>query len=164
MNVGPSEVVALAGRPDRDQVMSSALLGLLVYTVGVKARGFNKKETYGATHVTSVGENSLNKMFKDEGARQDFIAHNRKHLTRAYPKGSRLNSSNFEPHHMWAAGVQLVALNWQTFGECLTRTVRHRCLKSSTKLSLLLIQSRHGHGAQLGNVLPRGSCRICPQA
>ncbi|SCV73483.1 BQ2448_7409 [Microbotryum intermedium] len=115
VTIEPSDVVAPAGRPDRDQFMSSALLGLLVYTVGVKARGFNKKETYGATHVISVGENSLHRMFRDEGARQDFIAHNRKHLTRAYPKGSRLNSSNFEPHHMWAAGVQLVALNWQTF-------------------------------------------------
>ncbi|SCZ95335.1 BZ3500_MvSof-1268-A1-R1_Chr11-2g03440 [Microbotryum saponariae] len=115
MTVEPSEVGAPSGRPDKHQVMSSALLGLLVYTVGVKARGFNKKETYGATHVISIGENSLHKMFRDEGARQDFIAHNRKHLTRAYPKGSRLNSSNFEPHHMWAAGVQLVALNWQTF-------------------------------------------------
>ncbi|KDE02325.1 hypothetical protein MVLG_07108 [Microbotryum lychnidis-dioicae p1A1 Lamole] len=115
MIVEPNEVGAPSGKPDKHQVMSSALLGLLVYTVGVKARGFNKKETYGATHVISIGENSLHKMFRDEGARQDFIAHNRKHLTRAYPKGSRLNSSNFEPHHMWAAGVQLVALNWQTF-------------------------------------------------
>lgn len=103
--------------PVKNQVMSSALLSLLVYTVGVKARGFNKKETYLPTHVISVGESFLSKMTRDEGARQDFVAHNRDHLTRAYPKGSRLTSSNFTPHHMWAAGVQLVALNWQTFGE-----------------------------------------------
>lgn len=96
--------------------MSQSLASLLVYTVGVKLRGFNKKETYAPTHVISVGENRLTKMLKDEGARQDFISHNRGHLTRAYPKGSRVSSSNFVPHHMWAAGVQLVALNWQTFG------------------------------------------------
>ncbi|CEQ42345.1 SPOSA6832_04140 [Sporobolomyces salmonicolor] len=95
--------------------MSQSLAALLVYTIGVKARGFNKKESYAPTHVISVGESRLTKMLRDEGARQDFISHNRGHLTRAYPKGSRLTSSNYAPHHMWAAGVQLVALNWQTF-------------------------------------------------
>ncbi|GAA5953650.1 hypothetical protein JCM3765_006927 [Sporobolomyces pararoseus] len=99
----------------KDIAMSSSLASLLVYTVGVKLRGFNKKETYAPTHVISVGESRLAKMLKDEGARQDFISHNRGHLTRAYPKGSRVSSTNFVPHHMWAAGVQLVALNWQTF-------------------------------------------------
>lgn len=102
--------------PPKEGAQSAALLSLLVYTVGVKARGFNKKETYAPTHVISVGEGSLTKMIKDEGARQDFVAHNRGHLTRAYPKGSRLTSSNYAPHHMWAVGVQMVALNWQTFG------------------------------------------------
>lgn len=100
----------------KSEVMSPDLLSLLVYTVGVKARGFNKKETYAPTHVISVGESALTKMIRDEGARQDFVAHNRGHLTRAYPRGRRLTSSNYTPHHMWAVGVQLVALNWQTFG------------------------------------------------
>ncbi|GAA6033235.1 hypothetical protein JCM8097_003009 [Rhodosporidiobolus ruineniae] len=99
----------------KDMAMSQSLANLLVYTIGVKARGFNKKEKYAATHVISLGESRVAKMLRDEGARQDFVAHNRGHLTRAYPKGSRLTSSNYAPHHMWAAGVQLVALNWQTF-------------------------------------------------
>ncbi|GAA5938629.1 phosphatidylinositol phospholipase C [Sporobolomyces koalae] len=109
---GPQRV---ATAPAKDIAMSQSLASLLVYTVGVKLRGFNKKETYAPTHVISVGESRLAKMLKDEGARQDFIGHNRGHLTRAYPKGSRVSSTNFVPHHMWAAGVQLVALNWQTF-------------------------------------------------
>ncbi|GAA6059835.1 hypothetical protein JCM10212_003747 [Sporobolomyces blumeae] len=112
--LSPPTVGGLPAKP-KDIGMSQALASLLVYTVGVKLRGFNKKETYAPTHVISVGENRLAKMLKDEGARQDFISHNRAHLTRAYPKGSRLSSTNFVPHHMWAAGVQLVALNWQTF-------------------------------------------------
>lgn len=56
-------------------------------------------------------------MIKDEDVRQDFIGHNRYHLTRAYPKTIRLTSTNFFPHHLWAVGVQMVAVNWQTFGE-----------------------------------------------
>lgn len=94
-----------------------SLAALLVYTVGVKPRGFNKKETYASTHVLSFGENRLTKMIKEEGARHDLIAHNRSHLTRAYPKGIRLTSTNFHPHHLWAVGVQMVAVNRQTFGK-----------------------------------------------
>jgi phosphatidylinositol phospholipase C delta len=57
-------------------------------------------------------------MVKDEGVRQDAIAHNRTHLSRGYPKGVlRVTSTNFLPSNLWAMGVQLAALNWQTFGE-----------------------------------------------
>ncbi|KAK2466563.1 hypothetical protein APHAL10511_001425 [Amanita phalloides] len=45
----------------------------------------------------------------------ELIKHNQDHLTRIYPKGTRVNSSNFQPHRYWAAGSQLVAINWQTF-------------------------------------------------
>ena len=94
-----------------------SLAALLVYTIGVKARGFNKKETYAPNHVLSFGENRLSKMIRDDGVKHDLLAHNRTHLTRAYPKGIRLTSTNFQPHHLWAVGVQMVAVNWQTFGQ-----------------------------------------------
>lgn len=142
--------------------MSSSLASLLVYTVGVKLRGFNKKETYAPTHVISVGENRLTKMLKDEGARQDFISHNRGHLTRAYPKGSRVSSTNFVPHHMWAAGVQLVALNWQTFGtNSLFRPSSFRPVVSDRSTISL---SRRRYGAQFGDVCARESLWLRSQA
>ena len=31
-----------------------------------------------------------------------------------YPKGTRLDSSNYDPQPMWNAGSQMVALNFQT--------------------------------------------------
>ena len=46
----------------------------------------------------------------------ELIKHNQSHLTRIYPKGTRVNSSNYQPHRYWAAGAQLAAINWQTFG------------------------------------------------
>ena len=46
----------------------------------------------------------------------DLIKHTKTHVVRTYPKGLRLNSTNYEPHRFWAAGAQLVAINWQTFG------------------------------------------------
>jgi phosphatidylinositol phospholipase C delta len=95
--------------------MSMTLLSLLVYTVGVKCRGINKKEHYAPEHMFSLSENTANKMFKRDGM-LDLIKHNRTHLVRVYPKGTRVSSSNFVPQQYWSAGIQLVALNWQTYG------------------------------------------------
>lgn len=94
--------------------MSLELLALLVYTVGVKCRGINKKEEYAPEHMFSLSENMANKMLKT--GMFDLIKHARTHLVRIYPKGLRLSSTNYEPHRFWSAGAQLVALNWQTFG------------------------------------------------
>ena len=86
---------------------------MIVYTVGIKWRGFNKKENYAASHVVSLGERRANKLMKE--SLHDLILHTRTHLLRAYPAGMRFTSSNYSPLPYWAAGVQLVALNWQTF-------------------------------------------------
>lgn len=94
--------------------MSASLAALLVYTVGVKCRGFNKKEHYAVEHVFSLSEKTANRILKQ--GMMDLVKHNRTHVVRIYPKGTRLNSSNYEPHRYWAAGAQLVAINWQTFG------------------------------------------------
>ena len=36
-----------------------------------------------------------------------------RHLVRTYPKGTRFDSSNYDPIQMWTCGVQIVALNFQ---------------------------------------------------
>lgn len=94
--------------------MSAALVALLVYTVGVKCRGINKKEHYAAEHMFSVSETTANKIIKH--GFMDLVKHNKTHLVRVYPKTLRLSSTNYLPHRYWAAGLQLVAINWQTFG------------------------------------------------
>lgn len=95
--------------------MSMAIVALLVYTVGVKCRGINKKEEYAPEHIFSLSENTANRILKQ--SMMDLIKHNRTHLVRVYPKGTRIGSTNYEPHRYWSAGCQLVALNWQTFGK-----------------------------------------------
>ena len=94
--------------------MSLDLVSLLVYTVGVKCRGINKKEVYAPEHVFSLSENTANKILKQ--SMPDLIKHNKTHVVRIYPKGIRIGSTNYEPHRYWSAGAQLVAINWQTFG------------------------------------------------
>ncbi|EGO18883.1 hypothetical protein SERLADRAFT_480572 [Serpula lacrymans var. lacrymans S7.9] len=99
--------------PNSKIKMSFAVVSLLVYTVGVKCRGINKKEHYAPEHLFSLSESTANKILKQ--GMLDLIKHNRTHLVRIYPKGLRLNSTNYEPHRYWSAGAQLVAINWQTF-------------------------------------------------
>lgn len=106
---------------DKDQEkvkMSVSLAALIVYTVGVKCRGFNKKEHYAVEHVFSLSERTANKILKESMG--DLVKHNRSHVVRVYPNGTRLSSSNYEPHRYWASGTQLVAINWQTFGAFLS--------------------------------------------
>lgn len=42
--------------------------------------------------------------------------YNKKQLSRIYPKGTRVDSSNYMPQLFWNVGCQMVALNFQTLG------------------------------------------------
>uniref|UniRef100_A0A672JQ63 Phosphoinositide phospholipase C n=1 Tax=Salarias fasciatus TaxID=181472 RepID=A0A672JQ63_SALFA len=44
----------------------------------------------------------------------EFVEYNKKQLSRIYPKGTRVDSSNYMPQLFWNAGCQMVALNFQT--------------------------------------------------
>jgi len=130
-------------KPDKVKArMSSSLVSMLVYTVGVKCRGINKKEQYAPVHVFSLSENTANRMFKRDGM-LDLVKHNRTHVVRVYPKGTRVRSTNYEPHRYWSAGVQLVALNWQTcdLGYVINRAMFQRNGRSGYALKPLALRS-----------------------
>lgn len=99
-------------------LMSPKLASLLIYTVGVKHRGINKKEHYAVKHMISLSEKSGLKYLKSETNCEELIKHNRKHLTRVYPSMSSFKrfsqSANYIPSLFWSMGCQLVAINWQT--------------------------------------------------
>lgn len=48
---------------------------------------------------------------------QFVFRYNKKQLSRIYPKGTRVDSSNYMPQLFWNVGCQMVALNFQTLGE-----------------------------------------------
>uniref|UniRef100_A0A8C6V3E2 1-phosphatidylinositol 4,5-bisphosphate phosphodiesterase gamma n=1 Tax=Neogobius melanostomus TaxID=47308 RepID=A0A8C6V3E2_9GOBI len=52
--------------------------------------------------------------FATRGRGKRFLQYNRRQLSRVYPRGQRLDSSNYDPLPMWLCGSQLVALNFQT--------------------------------------------------
>ena len=67
--------------------------------------------------MSSFAENKVDKyMTKKMSA--SFAKYNFLQLSRIYPKGARVDSSNYDPTQMWNYGSQLVALNYQTPGEC----------------------------------------------
>eukprot|EP01060_Flectonema_neradi_P031316 TRINITY_DN471_c2_g1_i1.p1 TRINITY_DN471_c2_g1~~TRINITY_DN471_c2_g1_i1.p1 ORF type:complete len:842 (+),score=137.26 TRINITY_DN471_c2_g1_i1:65-2590(+) len=63
-------------------------------------------------NVTSMAEGVIEN-YARSGPEQ-LAELNKKMFTRVYPKGSRINSSNYNPQEAWNMGCQLVALNYQT--------------------------------------------------
>ena len=53
-----------------------------------------------------------------------LYSYNKRQLSRIYPRGTRVDSSNFMPQIFWNAGCQLVALNFQTLGKVLLVILR----------------------------------------
>lgn len=62
--------------------------------------------------TSSVNEDKAAKLGSQHG--QALQAYTQTHILRIYPRGSRVDSSNFDPAPFWAAGAQMVALNYQT--------------------------------------------------
>jgi phosphatidylinositol phospholipase C delta len=87
-----------------------------IYTKGVKFIDFNRAEATHWNHVFSIGERTFRKLTdSDKQSKQALEAHNMHCLMRVYPSFHRVRSDNFEPLSHWRRGVQMVALNWQTY-------------------------------------------------
>ncbi|XP_028286873.1 1-phosphatidylinositol 4,5-bisphosphate phosphodiesterase gamma-2 [Parambassis ranga] len=67
-------------------------------------------DSYSYKEVRSFVENKL----PGKSRTKDFLQYNRKALSRIYPKGQRVESSNYDPYPMWVLGCHMVALNYQT--------------------------------------------------
>uniref|UniRef100_A0A8C9U8Y8 Phosphoinositide phospholipase C n=1 Tax=Scleropages formosus TaxID=113540 RepID=A0A8C9U8Y8_SCLFO len=68
-------------------------------------------ERYDYKEIRSFVENKA--PLSDSKVR-DFLRYNRKALSRIYPKGQRVDSSNYDPLPLWICGCHMVALNFQT--------------------------------------------------
>lgn len=63
--------------------------------------------------TVSLSEGKITQMAATVGLAK-LIYHHGFKLTRIYPAGKRINSSNYDPTPSWACGAQLAALNYQT--------------------------------------------------
>lgn len=63
----------------------------------------------------SLGEQELVEACEEYG--QDIMRFTQRNILRVYPKGTRLDSSNYNPFHGWKHGAQMVAFNMQGYGK-----------------------------------------------
>ncbi|EWC45030.1 hypothetical protein DRE_06310 [Drechslerella stenobrocha 248] len=88
---------------------------LAVYTRGQKFKNFSLPESKSFNHVFSLAERTFISLCKDRDKKAQLEKHNLRYLMRVYPSGWRVTSRNFDPLTFWRRGVQMVALNWQTY-------------------------------------------------
>jgi phosphatidylinositol phospholipase C, delta len=90
-------------------------LAILTLFHGTKYKEFSKSLEEPTSHMHSIGETKIGKILSKNDAHADlWRQYNVKHMTRTYPAGSRVDSSNYNPVLAWAMGCQLVALNFQS--------------------------------------------------
>ncbi|CAJ0579285.1 unnamed protein product, partial [Mesorhabditis spiculigera] len=89
------------------------LSSLVNYTHPVKFSGFDVAEQNNLHfHMSSFSESTGLGYLKSFAP--EFVNYNKRQLSRIYPKGARVDSSNFLPQIFWNAGCQMVSLNFQT--------------------------------------------------
>ena len=100
--------------PRRSKIIKS-LGDLGVYARGLKFRDFTLQESKALNHIFSLVERKFNALCQDVNTKALLEAHNMRYLMRVYPNQTRFSSSNPDPLLFWRRGVQMVALNWQTY-------------------------------------------------
>lgn len=93
---------------DSVETVSKKFSDLINYCESVKFKGLDAPRRY--WEMSSLDETKAIHI-------QDnvvFANYNKRNLTRIYPKGTRLMSSNFDPLPFWQSGCQMAALNYQS--------------------------------------------------
>jgi len=88
--------------------------------LGVYLKGYSLREPRDLllqqfNHIFSLNENRATALCHPPENKILFEDHNVHYMCRVYPKTIRIHSTNFDPNAFWKRGVQMVALNWQTF-------------------------------------------------
>ncbi|KAM3863352.1 1-phosphatidylinositol 4,5-bisphosphate phosphodiesterase beta-1 [Diretmus argenteus] len=101
------------GSAAREAVATEEMSTLVNYVQPTKFNSFEASKKAGRCyHMSSFVETkALEHLTKSP---VEFVEYNKSQLSRIYPKGTRMDSSNFMPQLFWNAGCQLVALNYQT--------------------------------------------------
>ncbi|KAJ4306342.1 hypothetical protein N0V88_001142 [Collariella sp. IMI 366227] len=86
-----------------------------VYCMGIHFDGFDSLDAKRFNHIFSFKEKTFSEKNQTPAGKRALYRHNMRHLMRVYPNAGRISSSNFDPLIYWKRGVQMAALNWQTF-------------------------------------------------
>ena len=97
--------------PGKKSKICDSLGRLGVYTRSCHFHSLDQPEAKIPTHVFALSESKLAELQQEHP--NALFRHNANFFMRAYPKGTRVRSSNLDPAPLWRQGIQLVALNWQ---------------------------------------------------
>lgn len=86
----------------------------LIFLGTESVRDFSESNSVACDIMSSYSESKVEKLIKNDGTLASWVNHNMVHMSRTYPKGMRIDSSNMNPTASWAGGAQMVALNYQT--------------------------------------------------
>ncbi|XP_052119903.1 1-phosphatidylinositol 4,5-bisphosphate phosphodiesterase isoform X1 [Frankliniella occidentalis] len=89
------------------------LSSMVNYAQPVKFQGFDVAEKNNF-HYNMSSFNETNGLSYLKSQAIEFVQYNKRQMSRIYPRGTRLESTNFLPQVFWNAGCQMVALNFQT--------------------------------------------------
>uniref|UniRef100_A0AAY4CI63 1-phosphatidylinositol 4,5-bisphosphate phosphodiesterase n=1 Tax=Denticeps clupeoides TaxID=299321 RepID=A0AAY4CI63_9TELE len=96
-----------------EAIATEEMSTLVNYIEPVKFKSFDvarKRDKY--YEMSSFVETKAMDILKNSPI--EFSEYNKKQLSRIYPKGTRVDSSNYIPQLFWNVGCQMVALNFQT--------------------------------------------------
>uniref|UniRef100_A0A673WU92 1-phosphatidylinositol 4,5-bisphosphate phosphodiesterase n=1 Tax=Salmo trutta TaxID=8032 RepID=A0A673WU92_SALTR len=89
------------------------LSAMVNYAQPVKFQSFDVAEERNIHHNMSSFNESVGLGYLKSNA-IEFVNYNKRQMSRIYPKGGRVDSSNYMPQIFWNAGCQMVSLNYQT--------------------------------------------------
>ncbi|CAG0899970.1 unnamed protein product [Darwinula stevensoni] len=98
---------------ERIKRIAKELSNLVVYCQSVAFCPERIQEARIHTEMSSFPENKIEKWL-NPGNVKFLLWYHQIQMSRVYPKGQRLDSSNYDPVRMWNGGCQMVALNFQT--------------------------------------------------
>merc|ERR1712127_1123689 len=81
---------------------------------GGKFKDFDTSVALPLTDMHSFSESKMKKLYEHPCNVEKWKRYNVDHMSRIYPAGSRVDSSNYNPVVSWSSGCQLVALNFQS--------------------------------------------------
>jgi len=88
-------------------------LSKITYFHSCRVDDFGKSKKKAPNNMHSFSESKARNYAKKRDQRDNWISFNKTHMTRVYPSGKRVDSSNYSPITGWSTGCQLVALNHQ---------------------------------------------------
>ncbi|XP_047503009.1 1-phosphatidylinositol 4,5-bisphosphate phosphodiesterase classes I and II-like [Penaeus chinensis] len=96
-----------------EEEAGAEISALVNYVQPVHFHSFEVSGKRGRSYeMSSFVETQASNLLKESP--MEFVNYNKRQLSRVYPRGTRVDSSNFLPHQFWNAGCQLVALNYQS--------------------------------------------------